>query len=358
MAKKRVVVVGAGIIGASLAFHLAVQGAEVIVIDRLARAGGVATPHSWAWINASWGNPMPYFKLRHRSMALWHALERQVAGLRVNWCGGLLWDLPPAELAAYAATQAAWGYGARHVTRTEIQRLEPELVDPPELGVHVAEEGAIEPVYAVQCLAQAAQALGATFQNETRLQHLVCDAGVVTGVATDAGVISADEVVLAAGAATPELLASLGIKFRLDTPAGMLVHSEPTAPMLKGLVMAPEVHVRQTAEGRLVAGSDFGGAQPGDDADAAAQALFKKVQAMFKSGDSLKFGFYTIGYRPTPPDGVPAVGRIAGFEGLYVIATHSGVTLAPALGAFGATEIMGGERQELLQPFSPQRLMS
>ena len=77
MAGKRVIVVGAGIIGASIAWHLAKAGAEVTVIEA-GQPGGVATRNSWAWINASWGNPEIYFRLRTRSMAEWRRIDREV----------------------------------------------------------------------------------------------------------------------------------------------------------------------------------------------------------------------------------------------------------------------------------------
>ena len=55
--RPRVVIVGAGIIGASLALHLQRRGASATVIEA-AEPGGIATRASWAWINASWGNPV------------------------------------------------------------------------------------------------------------------------------------------------------------------------------------------------------------------------------------------------------------------------------------------------------------
>ena len=61
--KKRVIVVGAGIIGASIAWHLAKAGADVTVVEA-GETGGVATRNSWAWINATWGNPETYFETR------------------------------------------------------------------------------------------------------------------------------------------------------------------------------------------------------------------------------------------------------------------------------------------------------
>ncbi|MDA4630152.1 FAD-dependent oxidoreductase, partial [Escherichia coli] len=74
MAKqKHVIVVGAGIIGASIAWHLARQGAAVTVVAE--QSGGVATPASFAWINASWGNPEFYFRFRRYAMEGWQRLH-------------------------------------------------------------------------------------------------------------------------------------------------------------------------------------------------------------------------------------------------------------------------------------------
>ena len=64
MKGKRIIVVGAGIIGASIAWHLAKAGAEVTVLEA-GEPGGVATRNSWAWINASWGNPGNLFSTAH-----------------------------------------------------------------------------------------------------------------------------------------------------------------------------------------------------------------------------------------------------------------------------------------------------
>ncbi len=73
MAQKHIVVVGAGIIGASIAWHLTRAGARVTILAA-GDPGGLATPASFAWINASSGNPKPYFDLRMRSMAEWTRL--------------------------------------------------------------------------------------------------------------------------------------------------------------------------------------------------------------------------------------------------------------------------------------------
>ena len=84
MKQRHVLIVGAGIIGASIAWHLARAGAAVTVVDAH-ESGGIATRNSWAWINASWGNQEPYFRLRLRAIHEWHRLESEVPDLDVAW---------------------------------------------------------------------------------------------------------------------------------------------------------------------------------------------------------------------------------------------------------------------------------
>lgn len=356
--RPNVLVVGGGIIGASFALNLAEAGADVRLLDSGRTAGGEATRNSWAWINASWGNAPDYFRLRHESMKRWRTLDQKVPGLTVNWCGGLLWDMAEADLVAYAQERSAQGYAARIVDAAEARRLEPGLADAPSCAVHVAEEGAVEPGHAVERLLAAARSKGAEILQGTAARWLIEKKGRIVGVMTEEGDLDADVVVVAAGTASRRLLHDVGQTFAMDEPPGLLVHSAPAPEILRGLVMAPELHVRQTAEGRLVAGTDFAGTDPGDHPKAAAEELFAKVKAFVSDGDSLSLDHYTVGYRPTPRDGVSAIGAVPALEGLYLCVSHSGVTLAPALGAFGAAEIMGQGRHPLLAPFSPGRLLS
>lgn len=350
---KHVIVVGAGIIGASIAYHLARDGARVSVLDA-GEPGGLATRKSWAWINASRGNPEPYFRLRIRSMAEWRRLAAEVPGLGLDWCGGLTWDVPEAELEAYAAERQAWGHPIRRVSRAEILALEPNLRDVPEHGYHVAGEGKVEPLAATRALLGAARARGASLLGQTPVKWLAEERGRVAGVMTDDGVIHADEVVVAAGAHAADLLESTGITLKMKTPAGVLSHSKPTERLLNGLVMTPGLHLRQTEEGRIVAGTDFTGSAQGD-ADQLAAGLQAKVCAMVSGAENLALDFYTVGYRPTPADGLSAIGRFGGRPGLYTVVTHSGITLAPALGLFAAQDILTGARDALLETFSPDR---
>jgi glycine/D-amino acid oxidase-like deaminating enzyme len=352
-AKEQVVVVGAGIIGASIAWHLTAAGADVTVVDALESGGGVATPNSFAWINASWGNPERYFRLRIRAMAEWRRLATEVPKIPLAWTGGLCFDVPAKELESYACEHSAWGYGIRRVDRAEALSIEPNLQNPPEFALHVAEEGALEPQVTAEVLLKDAIGRGARFGPNASVSALVEKGGAICGVETPIETLFADEVVLAAGAATASLAATVGIDVPLTAPAGLLVHSHPHARLLNGLVMAPRLHMRQTAEGRIVSSADFSGGDPGADPNATAEAFFAETTAMLCNAADLALDYHTVGYRPMPADGFPIVGRAR--PGLYIAVMHSGITLAAAVGRFVAEELMAGRRAPLLEPYGFQR---
>lgn len=354
MSQQQTIVVGAGIIGASIAWHLARAGRPATVLDTSA-PGGLATAASWAWINASAGNPEPYVRLRMRSMALWRELGSALPDLGVTWSGGLLWDLPGDTLEAFATEHAAWGYPVRLVDRREIAAFEPHLANPPERAAHVAIEGAVEPVHAANVLLNAAMALGVRVISGRRALALKSDGSRITGIDTESGTLQADEVIVAAGVGAPALLATVGIDLPLDAPPGLLVVSKPAEPLLAGLVMAPELHMRQRRDGCLIAGADFGGTDPGANPAGAAEETFDAMRRLLRGGSALAFDHFTLGDRPTPSDGFPAIGRPDGISGLYVAVMHSGVTLAPAVGRFAADEIVSGCRDPLLAPYGLSR---
>jgi glycine/D-amino acid oxidase-like deaminating enzyme len=349
-----VIVVGAGIIGASIAWHLAKAGARVTVLDAQ-EPGGIATRLSWAWINASFGNPEPYFRLRRQSMLEWHRLAAAVSDIRPVWSGSLYWGRPQAELEAFAARHAAWGYGVRRVSRAEAAAIEPHLVSPPEMAIHAAEEGVVEPLAATQALLAAAGRLGATVIGHRNVRAVIRAGGRVTGVETDHGEMQADEVIVAGGTGSAGLLATAGVTLPMQKAPGLVVATAPHPRVLNGLLITPIMELRQTEEGRLLAIGDIDETEAEGDGAEPAMALLDAMRSMIDTGDALSAGFHAVAFRSIPQDGFPAVGRAGGLPGLYAAVTHSGVTLAPAIGRFAAEEVLTGQRHPLLAPYGVDR---
>lgn len=334
----RVGVIGGGILGASVAWHLRRAGASVTVYDR---GGTSATAGSFAWINASWGNDPLYRALRLESMRLWPGLAAALPEIGYRACGGLLWDLPEDKLRAYAAEVGDYG---RLVGRAEASALEPALQEPPDLAFHAPGEGMVEASLAARAMA------GSVVYGEAVLDEVQGRPGVRLGDALD----GFDAVVVAAGVASEAVLAPSGLRLAMSAPAGMLAWSQPVARMLNGLVMTPDMHVRQDARGRIVIGEDYAGTDPGAGAAEATHGLV--AGAAVRLGIKLVFERMTLAARPTPGDGRPAVGALP-LPGVYLALSHSGVTLAPAIGAMLAREVMSGERDPLIAPYAPERLI-
>ena len=122
-----VIIAGAGIVGATLAYHLASAGASVTIIERSCPASGV-TARSFARINVVRGNAPAIVRLRILANADYRRLERELDGaLAIDWNGALTWSGNPAESERLVAEHTARGHDVRLVGRDEIRRLEPRL---------------------------------------------------------------------------------------------------------------------------------------------------------------------------------------------------------------------------------------
>lgn len=351
---EHVVVVGAGIIGASIAWHLVRAGLRVTIIDAQ-DIGGVASPCSFGWINATYGNPRPYYDLRCRSMEEWERLASEVDGLPYRKSGTLYLDFERFDLDAFFARHAAWGYGLRWIDSDEARALEPNLSSLPERMLFSESEGVAEAAETARLLIRTCGAEGAEILTRTKVRNLIRHGSRVSGVLTENAEILADEVFMAAGAETPEIASTAGIYIPLRTPPGLLIHTRPHAPLVNRTILTTGLHFRQQRDGAIIAGADFGGGGTNDEPAVSGARLLKLLQAGLRGAEDLAVARTTTGFRPTPEDGFPVIGRVPGLDGLYLAVMHSGVTLAPAVGLFAAQEIVERQRPDLLRPFGADR---
>ncbi len=351
----KTIVIGGGIIGASVAYHLASRGADVTVLDG-GKRGGIATVASFAWINSAPGNDRTYHEFRLKAILDWHRLQHELAAsdrgteLPINWNGSLWWENTPEDVRSDTANLAGWGYPTEMINRDTALAQEPYLRNAPKEAALSSLEGSLSPVETALILLDEAVAQGAEIL-ETTVDSVLQADGKISGVRTPDGDLPADVVVLAAGIATDQLAAPLGVTIPMDNSPGFLMQTAVTSPLIRGVTLSPGVHVRQNSDGRVVVGHDFGGGPPPDDPVTEAQSLLAETQKLFDDSDGLAVETWTLAQRPTPADGLPIIGPSQSVGGLYITVMHSGITLAAIVGRLATEEILGAGPVDILEPF-------
>jgi glycine/D-amino acid oxidase-like deaminating enzyme len=345
---KNVLVAGAGIIGASIGYHLAKSGAGVTLVDARHPAAG-ASGKSFGWINATFSKrPRAYYDLSLAGIEGWHRLETELAGaLEIQWGGSVAW-LPPGTdaeaLREDIASHQRWGYAARLVQEPELRRQLPN-VSFGEVGIacHCQPEGALDPVDATSALLDHARRCGATIHYPCEVTGFDLDGTRIRAVHTTQGAIQADAVVLACGIDSPQLARLAGVSIPLKDAPGALVHTAPQPALIDCIAIAPEVHFKQDARGRIIIGGQLvAGAGTAAAPLAGSDQIFREATRYLPALRDAAIEQVTLGYRVMPQDEYPILGFSGQCPNLYVAATHSGVTLAPVIGQVAAEEILDG----------------
>ncbi|MFE0150265.1 NAD(P)/FAD-dependent oxidoreductase [Nonomuraea sp. NPDC059007] len=339
MDDRGIVVAGAGIIGASLAYHLAGRGRPVTLIDAGLPGSGV-TRASFAWIGRSVAGDSPSAPLRSLALEEYRRLETELPELSVRWSGSLSWD----------------GFDETPGPRTEdVAALEPHLLDPPAVAVHRPEDAAFDPVAVTDLLVAAARDRGARLLTGVLATALDHQAGTVSGIRTTAGDIPAETVVLAAGTGTVALCSGIGITLPIEPSPAVLVRLRAAPGLVRTIVATPSLEVRQLDDGTVLAPMAYSGETDQAALLETAERVRDRFAASFAGAAGTKVASVEIGWRPMPADGEPVIGRPGGTRGLYVTVMHSAITLAAATGRLAATEILTGSPAPELAGRRPDR---
>jgi len=370
------VVIGAGVLGASVAARLASSGMQVTLLDQ-DEPGRAASRWSFAWLNSNDKAPKPYHDLNHAGIRAWAELAPDLDGAAWYRPVGNLElatsDVDRAELEARVRRLTEWGYPARLISRAEASEIEPALRFP-ESGGTVAwfpGEGYVltGPLIGRLVARAVSHGVDVLTGEQGRVTGLDPGPAGVLRVRTAAGaVLEADEVVCCAGRWGPELakMADAACPVPLvdwDKPGatapGLVVRVGPLAsagPV--HLVHTPEICLRPHSGGLLHleapdAAVDLHTPEP--DLRRWAAMLLRRAQQTVRGLIDARVEEVQVCVRPMPADGQSIVGRLPGAPGLYIAVTHSGVTLAAHLSRLIITELTTGTPPADLAPYRPDR---
>jgi glycine/D-amino acid oxidase-like deaminating enzyme len=372
----KTIVVGGGVIGASVAYHLARDGAgEVLLVERDRLSAGT-TWHSAG--NITW-KPLADHD-RPILAVLQTVSELEAAGHPTGWLktGRLFLGGQTSTLKCYdeldQAARAA-GLDSRWLSHAEAKSLNPHLAAERLEGIWFNPlSGRLNPTDLTQAYACAAQRLGARILEGTPVLSIVAAGGRVTGVDTMAGRFTADRVVLSAGLWSRALLLPLGIhlaqwacehfyiladvapKLRRDTPSFVspddLIYGREE---VGGLLLGCFDECAKTIDAAALP-EPFTFTLLPPDWDKIAPYVERAI-ALFPALGTAPVRHFVNGPESFTPDGLPLIGPVPGCDGLIVATAmnSTGVTWSALAGSLVASFLAEREPRFPAEPYAPSR---
>ena len=369
-------VVGAGMVGAACAYHCAVAGLRVVVLDR----GGVAagtTSGGEGNILVSDKEPGPELDLALLSVRLWRELGERIGAdrLELEPKGGVVVARTPEALTGLTdltARQRACGVEVVDVSAEELPALEPNLTRDVTGGAHYPQDMQVQPMLAAAALLRAARDLGAAVRTGTGVLGFRGN-GSVTGVRTSTGDIAARWVVNAAGTWGAELADLAGAPLPVLPRRGFVLVTEPLPRVIRHKVYTADyvanvasddagletsVVVEGTRAGTVLIGASR--ERVGFDRRMSlpvVRTLAAQAIELFPFLADVTLLRTYLGFRPYCPDHLPVIGPDPRVPGLVHACGHegAGIGLSAATGHLIAQTLTGATPDLDLTPFRPER---
>ncbi len=353
-----VVIIGGGIVGSSIAWHLTEAGCrDVLVLERETHQGKGSTGKSMGGVRAQFSTPVN-IQMSLYSIPFYDSFEERLghpSGYRAQ--GYLFVATSEAHLAYLRANherQVAMGLKtARLVSAEDITHMFPQLrADDIVGGSFCSTDGFVDPYSAMVGFMTRASEQGARLWRDTEVSGIACNGGRITGVETTRGPVSAPVVVNAAGPWAAQVARMAGVELPVEPLRRMLVPTEPfdgfprTAPMI--IDMSNGFHFRPEGLGFLMAWND-----PEETPGYRTEFEPNFIEKVLTRAASRVPCFEEVAVNPKrawaglyemTPDHHPILGAAPGVEGLFFANGFSGhgVMHAPATGKIVADLVLKG----------------
>ena len=369
-----IVVIGAGVVGCSIAFHLARAGARVRVFDKGGICAGMSA-RSGALVRMHY-TFAPEAELAWKSyhyFCNWSEIVGGRCGFVEAGFAVVVDERNASRLRANVAMLQRIGVDTEIQTAAELHRRDPQaFVDDVALAAIEPHSGYAGPVATTEALADAAKRHGAKFATNTPVARIVHRSGRATGVVDGGGQLhEADAVCIVAGPWTDALLAPLGMKIGIKSERAQIAFFK-RPPQVRHFIYIDTIagsYFRPNGDDLTLAGlggwkpeaeanpDDFREANDDDFVAAVRKRLAQRIPAMADAPYSRGHaGIYDVS-----PDSRAVMGPVPGIDALFVAAGFSGTGFktAPAVGASMSELILSGASSTVdLTPFGFERILN
>jgi glycine/D-amino acid oxidase-like deaminating enzyme len=367
-----IVIVGAGVIGASIAFHLAKRRAGHVVVIEREHIGKGGSGRSSALIRMHYTFPAEV-QLAVKSLEIfenWKEIVGEPGEFRKT---GFVRLVPNNEidlLKANVAMLKSYGVKTDVIDCSDLKKLEPDwnLDDEPGIA-YEPDSGYGDGAIVAQDFMSAARAMGVEYRPKTRVNGILVNGEQVTGISTTAGDVHCSRVVLANGPWSPQLVRELGIVLPIAPEFHEVAILRNPAGMKRGgaacIDSAHMFYFRSDSSDKTLIG-DFYGKREHIDADNFPQRpsdewieeILEKACRRIPGLQNAEVMRGVTGLYDMTPDRRPLLGEVKGIRGLYVAAGFSGTgfKISPAVGIAMSELLLDGASKNIdISAFRPSR---
>lgn len=366
------VVIGGGVNGTSVAFHLAKAGLkDVVLVERWHLAAG-ASGKSGALVRMHYSN-IPETELAFKSLPYFQNWGDMVGGdAGFKQVGTLIFasrEHRP-HLEANLEIQRQVGVNSRLITGQEAQEIDASVrTDDVDVVGYEPESGYADPNATTFGFAQAAEDMGVEINQDTRALRILVENDRVVGVETSKGVIKTSRVVLVAGAWANQLLEPLGVDLEMFPRQARIAifrwsrDRDPRHPTLidhKSHIWARPVDGNCTLGGAEMGDpvnidpENYNEVVTQDYVDFARERLSQRIPSIARSTARGNWACALMG----SSDSRPIIGSVDQYDGLFMMGGDNGTSFktAPAIGkSLSELVLTGASKTVDLHPFRPSR---
>ncbi|WP_347862563.1 glycine oxidase ThiO [Salimicrobium sp. PL1-032A] len=345
------IVIGAGVIGSSIAYHLSRRGRRVLLLEQetiackaSSAAAGMLGAQSELKADGS-----PLFELAKESRAMFPDLAddlKMYSGMDISLKQQGIYKIArneeeKRELRHYGELQRQSGQNAEWLEAEELQIREPAVSSQLTGGLFLPDDGQVSAPDLSRAFALSAIELGTTLKEYTKVQSLLIKGDSISGVSTNGGEYQANEVVIACGAWSEEVLGEA-----LDTypVKGECFSVNTKRNLISGTLFSKDCYIVPKSGGRLVVGATE---QPGTyDETVTLGGVFPLIKEAIRLLPELAYAEWEsawTGLRPQTRNETPVLGPHPDYRNLFLATGHyrNGILLSPITGKLIADMIEG-----------------